>query len=104
MAEKLSADDVKVAGANEKQIDGYDLSPSLSDRWLPPEEWLERFVQEYSGQHGGDSETLPAGADPNRVATSVLTFNEEESVRRLESLIQDHQDDYTIDHNLLKRC
>jgi hypothetical protein len=104
MSEKLSADDVKVAGANEKQIDGYDLSPSLSDRWLPPEEWLERFVQEYSGQHSGDSETLPAGADPNRVATSVLTFNEEESVRRLESLIQDHQDDYTIDHNLLKRC
>ncbi|KAE9363835.1 oligopeptide transporter 2 [Stipitochalara longipes BDJ] len=104
MSEKELPDDVRVIGADEKRIDGYDLSPSLSDRWLPPEEWLDRFVQEYSGQHGGDSETLPAGANANRVATSVLTFNEEESVKILESLIEDHQTDYTIDHNLLLRC
>jgi hypothetical protein len=104
MSEKYSPDDVNVADVDEKRITQYDSSPSLSDSWLPPEEWLERLVEEYSGQHGGESETFPAGADPNRTANAIFTFNEEQSVKILESLIQDHQTDYTIDHNLLNRC
>lgn len=103
MDEKHSLGDVKAVSANEKRLD-TSPSPSPSDRWVAPNEWLQRLVEEYSGQHGGDSETLPAGSDPNRIASAILTLNEEESVEILKSLIEDHRNDYSIDHNLLQRC
>jgi hypothetical protein len=86
-ADTYSTGDVKVVGVDEKRIDG---SP---DRWVPPNEWLIRLMEEYSGQHGGESETLPAGSDPNRVAVAVFTMNEEESVKILKSIIEGHQHD-----------
>jgi len=87
-------DDLKSVGINEK-ID------ALSDRWVPPDEWLMRLVDEYGGQHGG--ETLPAGSDPNRIAVAVFTMNEEESVKILKAIIDGHQHDYTFDQVLMHR-
>jgi hypothetical protein len=95
--EMYSSGDVKVVGVDEKRID---TSP---DRWVPPNEWLMRLVDEYSGQHGGNSETLPAGSDANRIALAVLTMNEEESVKVLRSIIAGHQQDYTFDQALMHR-
>lgn len=99
MSEKDLVGDVRVVGVEEKGRDA-----SLSDRWTPPNEWLQRLVDEYSGEHGGQSETLPAGSDPDRIATAIFTLNEEESVKILQSLVDGHLKDYTIDHNLLRRC
>jgi hypothetical protein len=70
---------------------------------VPPNAWLTRLVEEYGGQHGGDSETLPAGSDPNRIAVAIFTMNEEESVKVLRSIIEGHQQDYTFDQALMHR-
>ncbi|KAI0481607.1 oligopeptide transporter 2 [Xylaria cf. heliscus] len=88
--------DVKAVDINEK-------TDALSDHWVPPNEWIARFLDEYSGNHGGNTETLPAGSDPDRVAASVFTMNEEESVNILRSIIRDHQDDYTFDQAQMSR-
>lgn len=64
-----SPGEFKVAGLDEKRIDA---SPNP---WIPPNEWLQRLIDEYGGQHGGESETLPAGSDPNRVADAIFTMN-----------------------------
>lgn len=93
--------EVKVVGVDEKRVD---QSPSPSDRWVAPNEWLLRFIDEYSGKHDGQSETLPAGCDPERAAAAVLSLNEDESVRILTELVETSQNDYTIDTNLLRRC
>ncbi|KAH6711880.1 oligopeptide transporter 2 [Leptodontidium sp. MPI-SDFR-AT-0119] len=72
--------------------------------WTAPDEWHQRLVAEYSGQHDGKSETLPAGSDPERVATAILTLNEEESLKILKDLVENCHNDYTIDHVLIERC
>lgn len=82
--------DVKVAGVDEK-------TEVASNGWAPPGEWLARLIEEYSGKHGGDTETLPAGSDPHRVAAAVLTMNEDEAVKVLKAVIEDHHQDYTFD-------
>ena len=102
MEEEYPPSDVKVAGVNEKSLDTSLSSPGGG--WAAPNEWLLRLEAEYSGQHSGQSETLPAGSDPNRIATAIFTLNEEESVKILRSLIDGHENDYTIDHNLIRRC
>ena len=79
---------------NEKSAIGASTIESL-DQWTPPEDWLERFKDEYSGQHHG--ETLPPGSDPHRVAVNVFTLNEEQSVKTLETTIVEHANDYTFD-------
>jgi hypothetical protein len=91
-----SIGDVKLVGIDEK-------TEAIPDRWTPPLEWVERFVDEYSGNHGEDTETLPAGSDPDRVAAAVLTLNEEESLAVLRSLVNDHHQDYTFDHVQMNR-
>ena len=101
MDEKHSPDDDKVVGVDEKRLGA---SPSPSDRWVAPNEWLVRLEEEYGGQHGGQSETLPAGSDPERIAAAIFTLNEDESVKILKSLIENNRNDYTIDHNLIYRC
>ncbi|PVH72848.1 oligopeptide transporter 2 [Cadophora sp. DSE1049] len=101
MDEKPSPGDVKVIDVNEKALHA---TTSLDDSWTAPEEWHQRLVAEYTGQHDGKSETLPAGSDPERVATAILTLNEEESLRILRSLIENLENDYTIDHVLIERC
>lgn len=68
---------------------------------FPPTEWLQRLKAEYTGQHGG--ETLPAGCDPDRMTTSVLTLNEDEAVQVLQDLLISQKDDYTIDQVMLTR-
>ncbi|KFA54222.1 hypothetical protein S40293_08147 [Stachybotrys chartarum IBT 40293] len=68
---------------------------------FPPTEWLERLKAEYSGQHGG--ETLPAGCDLDRMASSILTINVEDSVNVLQGLLKSQKDDYTIDRKMMAR-
>lgn len=68
---------------------------------FPPVEWLQRIKDEYSGQHGG--ETLPAGCNIDRMATSVLTIPEDESLQVLQELLISQKDDYTIDQKMLAR-
>ncbi|KAB5585198.1 oligopeptide transporter 2 [Coniochaeta sp. 2T2.1] len=88
-----SPGDVKVAGV------GIDEKTEIvvPDRWAPPNEWIDRLVDEYSGKHGAGTETLPAGSDPDRVAAAVLTMNEDESVAFLKAMIAEHHQDYTFD-------
>lgn len=95
--DRYSPGEVKVAGVDEKRIDA---SP---DRWVPPNEWLQRLIDEYGGQHGGESETLPAGSDPNRVADAIFSMNEDESVKMLKSIMEAHHQDYTFDQKLMHR-
>jgi OPT family small oligopeptide transporter len=68
---------------------------------FPPIDWLERLKGEYTGQHGG--ETLPAGCDPDRMASAVLTLNVDQAVEVLQSLLVSQRDDYTIDQVMLAR-
>jgi hypothetical protein len=91
-----SAGDMKVGGFNEK-------TDSASDHWEPPSEWLARLIDEYSGKHGRDTETLPPGSDPDLVAATIFTMGEEESVRVLLSIIESQQQDYTFDHVVMQR-
>lgn len=72
------------------------------ESWLPPEEWLERFKSEYTGQHGG--ETLPPGSDPDRVAEAIFTLSVSQAVDRLKSIIAEHAQDYSFDTALMQRC
>ncbi|KAL1867167.1 hypothetical protein VTK73DRAFT_4279 [Phialemonium thermophilum] len=85
-------EDAKVAIVNEKS----DVPPA---RWVPPGEWLSRLAAEYVGEHGG--ETLPPGAEVDRVVAAILTLNEEESVDTLRTVIEEHRDDYTFDSVLM---
>jgi hypothetical protein len=68
---------------------------------FPPIDWLERLKGEYTGQHGG--ETLPAGCDPDRMVTSILTLGPEEAVQVLRDLLVSQSDDYTIDRVMMAR-
>lgn len=72
------------------------------EQWIPPNDLLVRFTQEYTGQHGG--ETLPPGSDPDRVAFAVITMNEKQAVDILEIIIQSHSHDYTFDTRLMQHC
>ncbi|KAH8647651.1 oligopeptide transporter 2 [Xylariales sp. PMI_506] len=90
-----SHDDSKVVGLNEK------VSTLPAEGWVPPSEWLQRLIDEYAGQH--DGETLPPGSDPDRVAAAIFTLNEEESVKMLQAIIHDHQHDYSFDHVVMQR-
>ena len=94
--EMESPRDIKVSsGVDEKRVDA---SP---DRWVPPGDWITRLVEEYSGQHGG--ETLPPGSSPNRIAIAILTMNEDESVKVLKTMIDEHRQDYTFDQAVMRR-
>lgn len=86
-----------------KTVDVHEKTDASSERWEPSSEWLARFIDEYSGRHGGDTETLPPGSDPNRVAAVIFTMNEEESVIALKSLIDSQSQDYTFDHVQMNR-
>lgn len=88
--------DVKVVGVDEK-------AEVIPERWAPPNEWLTRLVGEYSGNHDGNTETLPAGSDPDRVAAAVLTMDESASTRVLRAIIEDHRQDYTFDQAQMTR-
>lgn len=94
--ETSSPDHSKIDGVDEK-------TNALPDHWVPPAEWLARLLSEYGGQHGGDTETLPAGCDPDRAVAAILTMNEEDSVKTLRSLIESHQQDYSIDQAMMRR-
>lgn len=64
--------------------------------WTPPEDWLVRLKEEYSGQHEGES--LPPGTDPDRFAVAILTMNETQAVQCLEGILANLHNDYTFDH------
>lgn len=101
MDDKDLSGDSKVVHINEKRLD---TSPGASEGWVAPDEWHLRLIEEYSGQHSGQSETLPAGSDPDRIAAAIFTLNEDESIKVLKSLIEGYHNDYTIDHKLIERC
>lgn len=71
--------------------------------WSVPEEWISRFIDEYTGDHGGKSETLPPGSDPERTARAVLTFNEEEAKKLLEDRVNAVDYDYNFDTVMMER-
>ncbi|KAF3765425.1 hypothetical protein M406DRAFT_78222 [Cryphonectria parasitica EP155] len=85
-------------------LDEKKATDTLSQQvqWVPPEEWLVRLKEGYTGRHGG--ETLPPGSDPDRVAEAIFTMNEEDSVDFLKTVLVNHQHDYSFDVNLMQRC
>ena len=65
--------------------------------WSVPEDWISRFIDEYSGEHGGQSETLPPGSDPEMTARAVLTMHEDEAVKLLKERLDAPDHDYNFD-------
>jgi len=63
--------------------------------WTPPEEWLERLKEEYSGR--GEYESLPPGGDLDRFALAIFTMGVEHSVDCLHGILNNLQNDYTFD-------
>jgi hypothetical protein len=80
-----------------RNIDTYDdeKERDIATTWSPPEEWLERLKDEYSGRHAG--EALPPGCDPDRFAPAILTMNEEQAVECLRDIVENLDNDYTFD-------
>ena len=67
--------------------------------WVPPLAWIQRFLDEYTGEHGG--EAAPAGADIQRCAYAVLTMDETIAREHLRYIIVEHADDYTFDKEFM---
>jgi len=89
---------------NEKNVlENVTSVTSVDGQWAPPEDWLARFKDEYSGIHGGESETLPPGSDLDRVARAVLTLNEQQAVQILKEIVESHHQDYTFSTVLMAR-
>jgi hypothetical protein len=87
---------------NEKNVlENVTSITSVDGQWSPPEDWLARFKDEYSGVHGG--ETLPPGSDLDRVAKTVLTLNEQQAVEILKETVESHHQDYTFSTILMAR-
>jgi hypothetical protein len=98
----MSSDSVNDVGIDEPKVVAlYEKTEVSPERWVPPQEWLERLVSEYAGQH--DGEALPPGSDPDLVAHSILTLSEEESVKTMQNFLKSQRNDYTVDHKLLQR-
>jgi len=72
--------------------------------WTVPEEWIARFIDEYTGEHGGQSETLPPGADPEMTARAVLTYHQDEAAELLRERIEAPDYDYNFDTVFFERC
>ena len=86
---------------NEKNV--LENVTSVDGQWGPPEDWLARFKDEYSGVHGGESETLPPGSDLDRVARAVLTLDEQQAIQILKDTVENHHQDYTFSTILMAR-
>lgn len=89
---------LETPAVEEKNLRGnYSGEKKLEDSAdrTPPEDWLERLKDEYSGQHEGES--LPPGCDPDRFAIAILTMNEEQSVECLNGINNNLHNDYTFD-------
>ena len=99
--EPVSVRDTGSSDHDDKRI-AYDEKKELSaEPWTPPQDWIQRLIAEYDGQH--DGEALPPGADIPRVATSILTLNEEQALETIHSYLRSQENDYTIDQKLLQR-
>lgn len=83
---------------NEKAV--ISTTESL-EQWVPPQDYLTRFKDEYTGRHNG--ETLPPGTDIDRVAEAVFTLNVEQSVEMLKATVDAHEGDYTFDTVFMAR-
>lgn len=68
-----------------------------------PEDWISRFIDEYTGEHSGQSETLPPGSDPERTARAVLTMHQDEAVKLLKERLDAPDHDYNFDTVLFER-
>lgn len=71
-------------------------------QWTPPQDWVERVKDEYSSDHV--KEAPPPGSDLDRIARSILTMDEDESVAMLRTIIETHHQDYNFDVGLMERC
>jgi hypothetical protein len=71
--------------------------------WSVPEEWISRFIDEYTGEHGGQTETLPPGSDPERTARAVLTMHQDEAVKLLQDRLNAPDHDYNFDTVFFER-
>lgn len=89
---------LETPAVDEKTFTGiYPDEEKLQDsaQWTPPEDWLERLKDEYSGRH--ERESLPPGCDPDRFAVAILTMNEEQAVECLNDIIENLHNDFTFD-------
>lgn len=88
----------------DKGKDIHDEKAQSPDQgWTVPEDWISRFIDEYTGEHGGQTETLPPGADPELTARAVLTYHQDEAVKMLEARINATDYDYNFDTVLMER-
>lgn len=92
---------------NEKKLDSHDdvqdEKVDTNAGWVVPEEWIARFIDEYTGEHSGKSETLPPGSDPELTARAVMTFHEEEAKKLLEERVNARDYDYNFDTVMMER-
>lgn len=72
------------------------LKPTGADTedWTCPPAWHARLVDEYTGNHEG--ETLPPGANVDRAVDAILTMGPEESVHTLRETLVWHARDLTF--------
>lgn len=83
-------------------LDEKRATEEIQEAWIAPEDWLERFKSQYTGQHGG--ETLPPGSDPDRVADAIFTLAPSQAADRLKAIIVEYGQDYSFDTALMQRC
>lgn len=65
-----------------------------SEKWTCPPEWHTRLVEEYTGNHEGES--LPPGADVDRAVAAILTLSPDASVAVLKDTLVVHARDLTF--------
>lgn len=101
-ADTLSEDlDGNKLGSND-DIQDEKADPDAAG-WSVPEEWIARFIDEYTGDHGGKSETLPPGSDPELTARAVMTFHEDEAKKLLVERVNADHYDYNFDTVMMER-
>lgn len=99
--DSAAAEERKDAIQQDATVTTLEKSDTLHGGWVPPEEWVQRLVSEYTDKHVG--ETLPPGSDPLRVAKAILTLSEDEAVAVFLEFRESQRNDYTIDQKLLQQ-
>jgi hypothetical protein len=92
----LEAEDIDKLGSK-GDVHNEKVKDVEGSEWVVPEEWISRFIDEYTGDHGGQTETLPPGSDPEMTARAVLTFHQDEALILLQERINSTNYDYNFD-------
>lgn len=81
--------------SSEKKLDDADGRSTPEGDYTPPDAWIQRFIDSYTGEHHG--ETLPPGTDVERTAQAIFTRDEHASVAWLKDYLEEMRTDYTLD-------